>query len=260
MARGLRTLPNGLVLSLRYQVFCCDYDGTVASQGRVAKSTLRALEDLRTGGWKLVLVTGREIEDLKTVLDRLDVFDLIVAENGAVLYRPQDASETVLAETAPEKLVEALRRRGVLPLSVGRSIVATRVPHETVVLETIRNLGLESQIIFNKGAVMVLPPGVNKKTGLAAALERLGMSFEDAVGVGDAENDLAFLGECELSVAVANALPSVIERTHLVTASPSTEGVEELARLLLRADQRDRERERRIAQTQGDGPRGENRP
>ena len=96
----------------------------------------------------------------------------------------------------PAAFVNALQKRNVAPLSVGRVIVATRVPHETAVLETIRKLGLESQIIFNKGAVMILPPGVNKKTGLAAALDELGLTFGDAVGIGDAENDLAFLGEC----------------------------------------------------------------
>ena len=48
-------------------------------------------------------------------------------------------------------------------------------------------------MIFNKGAVMILPSGVNKATGLAAALEELGLSPHNVVGVGDAENDHAFL-------------------------------------------------------------------
>ena len=60
-------------------------------------------------------------------------------------------------------------------------------------LEAIRDLGLELQIIFNKGAVMVLPAGVNKASGLAVALARLGLSPHNVVGVGDAENDHAFL-------------------------------------------------------------------
>ena len=60
-------------------------------------------------------------------------------------------------------------------------------------LDTIRDLGLELQVIFNKGAVMVLPAGVNKASGLAAALADLGLSPHNVVGVGDAENDHAFL-------------------------------------------------------------------
>jgi hydroxymethylpyrimidine pyrophosphatase-like HAD family hydrolase len=237
------TVPK---VSLRYRVFCCDYDGTLASEGLVPAPALTSLQELKVAGWKLVMVTGRLLHDLRKVFGRLDLFDRVVLENGGVLYRPEDGSETALGAPPPPAFVEVLRRRGVSPLEAGRVIVATRVPYETAVLETIRRLGLELQIIFNKGAVMVLPPGVNKHSGVAAALEELGLSFHDAVGVGDAENDLAFLRDCELSVAVANALQSVIERSHLVTAAARSEGVVELAHLLLRADERDRERQRRL--------------
>ena len=40
---------------------------------------------------------------------------------------------------------------------------------------------------------MILPSGVNKASGLQAALQALGLSAETVIGVGDAENDHAFL-------------------------------------------------------------------
>jgi hydroxymethylpyrimidine pyrophosphatase-like HAD family hydrolase len=126
----------------------------------------------------------------------------------------------------------------ITPLSVGRSIVATREPNEIAVLEAIRELGLELHIIFNKGAVMVLSANVNKTSGLAVALERMHISFRDVVGIGDAENDRAFLQRCGLAVAVDNALPSVKAMTHLVVG-PCGLGIEELSRLLIETDLRD---------------------
>ena len=63
--------------------------------------------------------------------------------------------------------------------------------------------------MFNKDAVMVLPAGVNKATGLDYALRKLGLSFHETVGIGDAENDHAFLQRCECAVAVSNAVPSI---------------------------------------------------
>src|SRR5689334_9810368 len=107
---------------------------------------------------------------------RLDLFDRIVAENGALLYGPATREEQPLGDPPPSRFVEALRAKNVRPLSVGRVIVASWEPNETTVLETIRELGLELQIIFNKGAVMVLPAGVNKGSGLAAALAELELS------------------------------------------------------------------------------------
>src|SRR6266545_6887183 len=151
---------------MRYHALVTDYDGTLAHDGRVSEETVSALERLRASGRRLILVTGREVDDLGSVFDRLDLFDLVVAENGAVLFDPASREETLLCERPPERFVRTLRDRGVSPLSVGWAIVATREPNQTVVLEAIRDLGLELEIIFNKGAVMVLPSGVNKATGL----------------------------------------------------------------------------------------------
>jgi hypothetical protein len=182
------------------------------------------------------MVTGRELQDLQSVCARLDLFEYIVAENGALLYHPATREEKLLAARPPESFLAALRAHGVSPLSVGRVIAATIQPHETQVLETIRDLGLELQVIFNKGAVMVLPAGVNKATGLQHALAQMGLSAHNAIGIGDAENDHAFLSACECAVAVANALPTLKQSADIVTSASHGAGVAELIGQLLSDD------------------------
>ncbi len=108
-------------------------------------------------------------------------------------------------------------------------------------LEVIRDLGLEMHVIFNKDAVMVLPTGVNKATGLKAALKEMGLSAHNVVGIGDAENDHAFLSLCECSAAVSNALPKLKETADFVTAADHGRGVVELIDELLDDDLRDRD-------------------
>jgi HAD superfamily hydrolase (TIGR01484 family) len=154
---------------MRYHVLATDYDGTLAHDGRVDEPTLEALQRIKESGRKLVLVTGRELDELLDVFPELDIFHRVVAENGALLYRPAEREEQTLAEPPPAEFVERLRARGVGPISVGRVIVATWEPHQSAVLDVVREMGLELQVIFNKGAVMVLPSGVNKATGLDAA-------------------------------------------------------------------------------------------
>jgi HAD superfamily hydrolase (TIGR01484 family) len=221
---------------MRYLVLCCDYDGTLAQDGRVDEATFAALERVTQSGRRLALLTGRELDDLQSVLPRLDLFDSVVAENGALLYTPATRETVCLADPPSAALVNLLRARDVTPLSVGRTIVATWEPHDGAVLDSIRELGLELQVIFNKGAVMVLPSGVNKATGLAAALARMGLSSRNAVGVGDAENDHAFLREVECAVAVANALPMLKARSDFVTTADHGAGVVELIDELLKDD------------------------
>src|SRR5262249_6465947 len=150
------------VSSMRYHALACDYDGTIALNGHVNERTIEALVDVKKSGRKLILVTGRQLDDLITVFPRVDLFDHVVAENGALVYRPSTREEQTLAERPPEEFVHELIRRGVESVSVGRVIVATWQPHETTAVEVIRDLGLEWQVIFNKGAVMILPSGVNK--------------------------------------------------------------------------------------------------
>ncbi|RBP08200.1 hypothetical protein DFR50_12645 [Roseiarcus fermentans] len=212
-----------------------DYDGTLAHDGVVDSATIDALVRLRRSGRRVVLVTGRELPDLVRVCPRLDLFDRVVAENGALLFDPATRRERPLAPEPSPEFVAALREKGV-PLSVGRSIVATWEPHENAVLKAIRELGLELQITFNKGAVMVLPAGVNKASGLAAALDDLGLSAHNVVAVGDAENDHAFMQASGFSAAVANALPAVKETADLVTERPRGAGVAELIARLLEDD------------------------
>ncbi|MGH7766080.1 MAG: HAD-IIB family hydrolase, partial [Candidatus Binatia bacterium] len=159
----------------------------------------------------------------------------------ALIYRPDTRAQKAQGTPPPEKFVRALRDKGVEPLSVGGVIVSTMQPHETTVLNTIRDLGLEMQVIFNKGAVMVLPAGINKASGLATALREMSMSPHNVVGIGDAENDHALLGMCECSAAVANALPTVKERVDFVTQGINGRGVIELADEIVRDDLKGRQ-------------------
>jgi HAD superfamily hydrolase (TIGR01484 family) len=214
-----------------------DYDGTIARDGRVDAQTVEALRQVKSSGRRLILVTGRDLPDLQRAFPELELFDLVVAENGALLFNPARKEETPLAEPPSPAFVARLRELGVAPLSVGRTIVATWEPNEKAVLEAIRELALELHIVFNKGAVMVLPGNVNKAWGLKRALKPLCLSLHNVVGIGDAENDQAFLSACGCAAAVANALPSVKSKADIVVADHGA-GVIELARLLTETDMR----------------------
>jgi HAD superfamily hydrolase (TIGR01484 family) len=213
---------------MRFLALATDYDGTLAEGGLVDRQTVEALRRLRQTGRRVILVTGRTVAGLREVFPSLSEFDSIVAENGATLFDPATGSERPLADAPPEAFMSVLQQRVSLPLEIGRAIVATSESEKQTVLDTIQELGLDLQIIFNKGSLMILPSGVNKATGLMAALKELGLSVRNVAGIGDAENDHAFLAVCEFSAAVANALPTVKERVQLVTNHGPGRGVIEL--------------------------------
>jgi len=111
---------------VRFRAIACDYDGTLADDGRVVPETVDVLRRGRTSGRKLILITGRALYDLRTVFSELSLFDLVVAENGALLFDPVLGSEEPLCAAS---FLRRLRERGV-PFAVGKRVVATIRPHE----------------------------------------------------------------------------------------------------------------------------------
>jgi HAD superfamily hydrolase (TIGR01484 family) len=221
---------------VRYHALACDYDGTLAFSGRVAPETVSALRRVRASGRRLLMVTGRQMGDLLAVCPEVGLFDRVVAENGAVVYAPASGRWRALAEPPPTAFITALRRRGVDPLAMGQVVVATERPHDTEARQVIRELGLDWRIIFNREAVMMLPARIDKATGLAAALDELGMSAHNVVAVGDGENDDRLLALAECGVAVANAVPELKAHADLVTSAESGAGVVELCERLIAMD------------------------
>ncbi|HEY1752469.1 MAG TPA: HAD family hydrolase [Caulobacteraceae bacterium] len=202
-----------------------DYDGTLASHGVVGPATLDALRRWKASGRALIMVTGRELPDLRRVFPEVGLFDLVVAENGALLHWPSRGETRALAPGPPPALTQALQRLQVRPLAIGEVIVATSSDYAEGVEAAIRDLGLDWRAILNKDSVMCLPAGIDKASGLRAALAELSLPAGEVLGVGDAENDLVFLRMCGVAAAVANALPDVQAAADLVTEGEATEGV-----------------------------------
>ncbi|HYH37979.1 MAG TPA: HAD family hydrolase [Azospirillum sp.] len=220
---------------MHYTALAIDYDGTLADAGRVSAEALDALNRLKGAGFRLVLVTGRTLESLRATFPEMAVFDRIVAENGAVVHRPDTGDGTLLGPPPPAEAVAALRAKGI-PLEVGQVILASRTPHEKTVVDTFRELALDNAVEFNKGAVMILPAEMTKAKGLQLALDELQLEPSKVIGIGDAENDHSFLALCGASVAVADAIPSVREDADLVTQGCAGVGFVELADYLIADD------------------------
>src|SRR6266545_666950 len=210
--------------SRHFRAIAVDYDGTLTANDRPDPLVLEALAATRRERRRLILVTGRILAELEQVFPEVrDCFDAIVAENGAVVWQPGGGVRTVVPPVSVA-LEEALCLRGI-PVHRGQVLLATGAMYDQTILQEITQLGLEDQLIHNRSALMVLPPGITKGTGLLEALSDLGISHHSTIGVGDAENDHSLLDACELGVAVANAVPGLKERADVVLAEPDGSGV-----------------------------------
>ena len=221
---------------MRYVALAAGFDGTLARDGQCDERCIEALRALAATGRKLILVTGRELRELLEIFPEARIFDYVVAENGAVMHRPATRESEILAQAPPELLLQELRRRHVTPLTVGSSIVRTVQANEAEVSAALRKLQLDFQLVTNPGALMMLPAGVNKASGVWAALRELGVSRHNLVAIGDGENDLALFEFAEHAVAVQNADPLVKRVANRTTQGAYCEGFLELAHDLIATD------------------------
>ncbi len=210
----------------RFLAFAFDYDGTLTEQDRPSPEMLAALRRVRRSGRRLVLVTGRILVELREVFPEVDTeFDAIVAENGAVLSDADGVRD--LAPPLEPHLAQALAHRDI-PCRIGRVVLACDHAYAPAVLDELDRLGIDGQLVRNRAALMVVPSGVTKGTGLLEALAELRISHHSTLAVGDAENDLSLLETAEVGVAVANAVDGLRRNADLVLGLPDGAGVREL--------------------------------
>lgn len=209
-----------------FKVVALDLDGTLTAAGHLVPEALAAIDEARHNGLAIVLVSGRiQVELLDEYPQIADYVDAMVLENGAVTV--VDGHSQSLSPAVNGGLLQALGDRDV-PYRHGDVILAIDGEHTATVVDLIGELGLDYQIIRNRSALMVLPAGVTKGTGLAAMLATMNLSPHNTVAVGDAENDLALFAVAEIGVAVSNAVSSVRRSADLALDKPSGTGVAEL--------------------------------
>ena len=193
---------------MKLLVLALDYDGTIAKDNVLDAEVRKAIAEVRGRNITVILVTGRILDDLRQVAGDLHFADVIVAENGAVIYFPASGYSSTLAPPPPANLLQELRLAG-LDCKAGQSIIDASSADAPRLLSILQKLELPLVLAFNRGRVMILPQAISKATGLARALSILRLSEHNAVAIGDAENDHELLRACEAGVAVGWGSPAL---------------------------------------------------
>lgn len=186
---------------MKLSVLALDYDGTIASEDALDRSVRTAIGDARTHGIKVLIVTGRSLDELRRVAGDLRIVDAVVAENGAVVHFPDNGHTSLLSPPIPRAFTAELERRGI-PSRTGQCLVDAAAADAPRILDVIRATELPLVLAFNRSRVMVLAQGISKATGLRTTLEMMRVSPRNCLAIGDAENDYPLLALAEVGAAV----------------------------------------------------------
>src|ERR1019366_7596502 len=121
---------------MKFGALALDYDGTIATDGVLNPKVREAIGEVRQRGIAVALVTGRRLPDLRRVAGDLTCFDVVVAENGAVLEFPSSGRHVLLGHPPPPEVVLELRRRRI-DVMIGESVIEADAAAAPAILEVI---------------------------------------------------------------------------------------------------------------------------
>jgi hydroxymethylpyrimidine pyrophosphatase-like HAD family hydrolase len=225
--RQRRARPSNVDI---HNILIFDYDGTLTFETheipKVARAALKKMKEKKLA--TLGIISGRDLPFLMRVDDSLaHVFSFLIAENGAISYFYDLKKKEVLGREWSEKARSALASSGI-PMHFAEVMFATSIENADEVSAFLARAGLEAKLVPNRDSLMVLPPNVDKGTGVATTVEHFGTTRKLFLTCfGDGENDLALFAPADLRVAVANAVGALKSIADVVTKEPGGYGVAE---------------------------------
>jgi hypothetical protein len=214
---------------LQAEVIAMDYDRTIAEEqlgfmiDSDVKEALRCLG--RLNRFKLILATGRCLRDIPD-RDVFEIFDIIVSENGTVIFRKGSEMKLVGQEWLLERaLLVGFLDRMAVEYTAGEVIIGSRISNLEKFREAVSLAGLAGSVSFeyNREGLMVMPQGWNKGRGVSVALKEFGGGR--LMAIGDSLNDISMFSIADIRVAARNADPELKQIADYVCPLDGGKGV-----------------------------------
>jgi phosphoglycolate phosphatase len=217
---------------VKKRTFAVDIDGTITENGggRIHLESLEALRRLTTMGHDVIFVTGRSSVEAYLLSVFGGTTKIAVGENGGCIST--DSDEHILLGNLGEckKALEIIKddidnvqEKHVFPR------LTEVVLERTFDLELARKLLAEKNISVelsdSQYAYHINSPGIDKGTGFRTIMEKLSISAEDVIAIGDSATDIPLFRVAKTSIALGNASDHVKSEATMVVTAHAGDGV-----------------------------------
>jgi phosphoglycolate phosphatase (TIGR01487 family) len=215
-----------------FKALVVDIDGTLTDKKRAINC--RAVEALRKLKIPVVLATGNISCFARAVAKIIGVSDIVIAENGGVVRFSYDGEDIILGNKSKcLRALEILKKHFKVELLDNEYRKAEVCLRRNFPIEEARKILPKDVRIVDTGfAYHIIDANVSKGRALKFIADKLGLSVEDFVAIGDSENDVEMLEVVGFGIAVANAHEKLKEVADLVTSKPNGDGVVEALEFL----------------------------
>ncbi|MBS3923417.1 MAG: phosphoglycolate phosphatase [Nitrosarchaeum sp.] len=217
---------------MKTKTFAVDIDGTITENGvgRINLDALAALRHLTNIGHNVIFVTGRSSVEAYLLSVFGGTTKIAVGENGGCIT--VDTNEHILLGNI-QQCQHALNTIQKEIANVSEKPVFPRMTE--VVLERTFDLELAQQVVLEKKLDVLLSDsqyafhinslGIDKGTGFQNVMNRLSISRDDVIAIGDSATDIPLFKIAKTSIALGNSSEFVKSQATMTTNAKSGDGV-----------------------------------
>lgn len=217
---------------MKRRTFAVDIDGTITENGggRIHLDSLEALRRLTDMGHNVIYVTGRSSVEAFLLAVYGGTTKIAVGENGGCVTFDSD-EHTLLGNLEEcnnafqiiENGIENVKRKHVFPRMT------------EVVLERTFDLDLARKILFENDidvelsdsqyAYHINSSGIDKGSGFSKIMDKLSISRDDVIAIGDSATDVPLFRVAKISIALGNASEQVKSEATMTVSANAGDGV-----------------------------------
>src|SRR6478752_5856504 len=196
-----------------FKLIALDMDGTLLNnQQEISKENREAIAKAQEQGVHVVLSTGRSLLTCREYAQSLELSSYLITVNGSEIW---DES----GQLVERKLIVASQEW----LKFGYDI-----PDDALREEVLKQIAGISDFEISNSSLTNLEInalGINKAKGIMTVCERLGISMDEVIAMGDSLNDMAMIEAAGCGIAMGNAQEAVKEAADWVTDTNVNNGV-----------------------------------
>lgn len=218
---------------MKYKTFAVDIDGTITEDNQSMTINLDALSALRRlteMGHNVIFVTGRSSVEGFLLAVTAGTTKIAVGENGGCITDNTN-SHTLLGDIATCKHAFAVLQNNLD--NVRQMSVFPRMTE--VILERTFDLDLARDVLSEHNIDVVLSDshyayhinslGINKGTGFTNVMNRMSITLDDVIAIGDSLTDIPLFQVAKTSVALGNASEQVKSHATMTVSGHAGNGI-----------------------------------
>ena len=217
---------------MKKRTFAVDIDGTITENGggRIHLDALEALRRLTNMGHNVIYVTGRS--SVEGFL--LSVFGgttkIAVGENGGCITLESDdhillgnLEECQKAFDIIKNNIDNVKEKRVFPRMT--EVVLERTFDLELARKLLAEKNINVELSDSQYAYHINSPGIDKGTGFTKIMEKLSISADDVIAIGDSATDIPLFKVAKVSIALGNASDQVKSEATMVVSAKAGDGV-----------------------------------